>query len=80
MGFDCRFDLYRVKRGEAITLEQAQMVLGTATSQMVVDIVDALLRQDIPAGLNLIHQALDDGSGSGHITNYSAWKTCRRNL
>lgn len=48
--------------GEAITLEQAQMVLGTATSQMVVDIVDALLRQDIPAGLNLIHQALDDGS------------------
>lgn len=48
--------------GEEITLEMAQTVLGTATSQMVVDLVDAILSRQPARGLDCIHQALDSGT------------------
>jgi len=48
--------------GGAVTLAQAQTVLGTATSQAVIDLVDALLNHQAGAGLDHIHQALDAGS------------------
>ena len=48
--------------GEAITLELAQTVLGTAASQAVVDILEAILADDITAGLDQLHQTLDSGS------------------
>ncbi|KAA3645038.1 MAG: DNA polymerase III subunit gamma/tau [Chloroflexi bacterium] len=48
--------------GETITLEMAQTVLGTATSQSVLDVIDALQAEDSAAGLDRIHAALDGGS------------------
>ncbi len=48
--------------GEKITMELAQQVLGTATNQVVVDLVDAIIQKNLPAGLETIHQALDTGS------------------
>lgn len=48
--------------GEKITLETAQRVLGTATSQAVVVLVDAILARQAADGLNCIHQALDGGT------------------
>jgi len=48
--------------GGTITLAQAQTVLGTATSQVVIDLVEALLKRQAGAGLDLIHTALDAGS------------------
>jgi len=45
-----------------ITLEMTQHLLGTATSDAVVKIVDALHAEESAAGLNSIHQALDAGS------------------
>jgi DNA polymerase-3 subunit gamma/tau len=48
--------------GEKITLELAQQVLGTATSQLVIDLVDAIQSHDTAAGLETIHRALDGGS------------------
>jgi len=48
--------------GEMITPDLAHRVLGTAASQSVLDLVDALLAKDSAAGLNLIHTALDAGS------------------
>jgi DNA polymerase-3 subunit gamma/tau len=48
--------------GENISIELAQTVLGTATSQSVIEVVNALLRSDPPGGLDQIHQALDAGS------------------
>ncbi len=47
---------------EKINLEMAQMILGTATSESVVDIVDALIEKDTARGLAKINQALDSGS------------------
>jgi DNA polymerase III subunit gamma/tau len=47
---------------QTITLEMTQLLLGTATSEAVVKLVDALLLEDSAAGLNTIHQALDAGS------------------
>ena len=47
---------------ELITLEMAQTVLGTAASQAVIDILDALLNQQPAQGLDLIHRTLDAGS------------------
>lgn len=47
---------------EKITLEFSQTVLGTATSQTVVALVEAILNQAAADGLNCIHQALDSGS------------------
>jgi DNA polymerase-3 subunit gamma/tau len=48
--------------GEQITLEKAQNVLGTATSQVVVDLVNAILAQQADRGLDDIHQSLDSGT------------------
>ena len=48
--------------GETITLDMAQIVLGTATSQSVLDVIDALQAEDSAAGLDRIHAALDGGS------------------
>jgi DNA polymerase-3 subunit gamma/tau len=48
--------------GQLVTLELAQMVMGTATSQSVVELVDALIARQPAGGLEQIHQALDSGS------------------
>ncbi len=50
--------------GEKISLATAQAVLGTATSQAVVALVDALLNHQANAGLECVHQALDGGTDS----------------
>ena len=48
--------------GETIDLALTQTVLGTATSQAVMDLIAALLACDPPTGLDQIHRALDAGS------------------
>jgi len=48
--------------GEAVSLEQAQQVLGTATSEAVRRVVRALAERQAGPGLQAIHQALDGGS------------------
>jgi DNA polymerase-3 subunit gamma/tau len=48
--------------GERITLELAQLVLGTATNQLVIDMVNAIQASDTSRGLEVIHRALDGGS------------------
>jgi DNA polymerase-3 subunit gamma/tau len=48
--------------GKKITLEMTQTVLGTAASQSVLDVIEALLERDAAAGLDHIHAALDSGS------------------
>ncbi len=48
--------------GEQVTLESAQTVLGTATSQAVIDLAGAILDSNPAAGLECIHHALDGGS------------------
>lgn len=48
--------------GDLITLERAQMILGTATSAAVVGLVDAWLDGNGAAGLRLIHEALASGT------------------
>jgi DNA polymerase III subunit gamma/tau len=48
--------------GQVITLESAQAVLGTAASQAVLEVVNALVNQQADTGLETIHAALDAGS------------------
>ena len=48
--------------GDAITLEIAQDVLGTAASQAVIDLVEALLAGESATGLDHLHRTLDAGS------------------
>jgi DNA polymerase III subunit gamma/tau len=48
--------------GTAIDLLSAQTVLGTATTQAVVDLVDAIIDKRTADGFNCISQALDAGS------------------
>jgi DNA polymerase-3 subunit gamma/tau len=48
--------------GAKITLDLAQTVLGTATSQTVLDIVASILDRDPARGLETIHRALDSGA------------------
>lgn len=48
--------------GEEITLDRAQIVLGTATNQSVIDLVDAILKKNARNGLDTLHSALDSGS------------------
>jgi DNA polymerase-3 subunit gamma/tau len=55
------FDLL-TSTGEAVTLTSAQFVLGTATSQAVIDLVEAILKRQSPNGLTCIHTALDSGT------------------
>lgn len=48
--------------GEALSLDLAQDVLGTATNQAVVELTDAILNMDAKQGLHCVHIALDEGS------------------
>jgi DNA polymerase-3 subunit gamma/tau len=48
--------------GESISLAKAQTVLGTATSQSVVDLIESLLSGKTAEGLNAIHNTLDGGT------------------
>ncbi len=48
--------------GQRVTLGEAQVVLGTAASETVLALVDAILARDPAAGMGCIHQALDSGS------------------
>ena len=45
-----------------VTLAEAQDILGTATSQAVIDLVQAVRAKDSAGGLNQIHSALDGGA------------------
>ncbi len=48
--------------GQTITLQIAQEMLGTAATQAVLDLVQALIERNPSAGLDLIHAALDAGT------------------
>lgn len=48
--------------GDKITLALAQTVLGTATSQTVLDIISSMMDHDPAHGLETIHKALDAGA------------------
>ncbi len=48
--------------GKEITLDLTQSVLGTATSQTVIALVEAVQQRDPAAGMDAIHRALDAGS------------------
>ncbi len=48
--------------GDKITLALAQTVLGTATSQTVLDIISSVMDHDPAHGLETIHKALDAGA------------------
>lgn len=48
--------------GDTITLERAQMVLGTASNAAVTSLTDAVLAGDGSSGLTIIHQALSSGT------------------
>ncbi len=48
--------------GKEITLGLTQTVLGTATSQTVIELVGAVLEREPAAGMNAIHTALDSGA------------------
>lgn len=48
--------------GQKVTLAMAQSVLGTATSQTVLEVWEAILAGDRAAGLEAIHRALDSGT------------------
>ena len=48
--------------GDKITLALAQRVLGTATSQTVLDIISSIMEHDPAHGLETIHKALDAGA------------------
>lgn len=48
--------------GEKVSLTYAQNVLGTATSQAVVDLLDAVIESKPAEGLNIIQRTLDAGS------------------
>ena len=48
--------------GNNITLKLAQDVLGTATSQAVIAVIEAMLTHQSTQGLEVIHRSLDAGS------------------
>ncbi len=48
--------------GEKVTLKEAQIVLGTATSGMVIDLMRAVLEKDAARGMEVIHESLDSGT------------------
>lgn len=47
---------------EYISLELAQRILGTASSQAVLALADAMVAQDIVKGLQVINEAIDSGT------------------
>ena len=54
--------------GDTITLKLAQDVLGTATSQAVIDVIDAVIKRQSNQGLEVIHRSLDAGSDPRQFT------------
>ena len=48
--------------GAKITLQLTQTVLGTATSQTVLDLIESIQDQSPASGLETIHRALDSGA------------------
>lgn len=54
--------------GSKIDLSVAQEVLGTATSQSVIEVVGSLLAAEAKSGLDQIHRALDSGSDVRQFT------------
>lgn len=48
--------------GKEITLSLIQSILGTAPSQIVIDLVSAVVKPDPAVGMNAIHTALDSGT------------------
>jgi DNA polymerase-3 subunit gamma/tau len=48
--------------GKNITIQLAQDVLGTATSQAVLELIEAMLKRQSAQGLEAIHRSLDSGS------------------
>ncbi|MBS3750962.1 MAG: DNA polymerase III subunit gamma/tau [Anaerolineales bacterium] len=50
-----------------ITLDLAHQVLGTATDQAVLELVDALLREEAARGLDVLQAALERGSDPRHF-------------
>jgi len=48
--------------GEKITLDLTQTVLGTATNETILELVDAIRDNEPASGLQAIHRALDGGS------------------
>jgi len=48
--------------GEQITLDLAQTVLGTATNETVIELIDGIRDDDPATGLKAIHRSLDAGS------------------
>ncbi|MBN1426744.1 MAG: DNA polymerase III subunit gamma/tau [Anaerolineae bacterium] len=56
------FDQLIAQPGEMLTLEMAQAILGTATSQAVQDLTGTLIAGDTAGGLDLINQTLDAGT------------------
>jgi DNA polymerase-3 subunit gamma/tau len=48
--------------GTTINLTLAQDVLGTATNQAVIDVVEAMVKRQSNQGLEVIHRSLDSGS------------------
>ncbi|NPV84602.1 MAG: DNA polymerase III subunit gamma/tau [Anaerolineae bacterium] len=53
--------------GEKITLAMAQSVLGTATNQTVISLVEHLLTKQVAEGLTCIHNALDAGTDARQL-------------
>ena len=48
--------------GEVVTVAQAQEILGTATSQSVIELIEAWVQEDVGRGLTVINTALDSGT------------------
>lgn len=48
--------------GQVVSLEIAHAVLGTATSQSILELFEALISKDTAAGLELLYRTLDAGS------------------
>lgn len=46
---------------DTITLDLVRTVLGAVASQSVMELIDALLEQDVAAGLDIINRLVDDG-------------------
>jgi DNA polymerase-3 subunit gamma/tau len=48
--------------GDKISLKLTQQVLGTAANELVIELIDAILRREAGDGLDCIRKALDGGS------------------
>ena len=48
--------------GDQIRLEDAQLILGTATDSAVLEMIDRMIAGDTAAGMEIIHKTLDAGS------------------